>query len=261
MGVFPRFKQWTCFHFEFSLANDDVNLSSDWTPELLWFGVSTLSCKLLLNPMFRISEVLKESIKVSVLIDCLGVFIGLSCVVCKIRAVMFVMWWRRTRLMVENEKKNVLSEVLVISWEKTFTNEVHRSRIIKKYLVTGRHIYWGTKLVLLKMRRSLWNVKSIFYRTYLILTKNEKYVAGKVTRPLRDETHLAKEKTYPARCEKQDSPRNKRHAFRRKRKKETFEVNGRRDLLRETRHILWKTGHLKKCTAFCEKPGGWHWES
>ena len=25
--VFPRFKQLACFNFEFSLANDDVNLS------------------------------------------------------------------------------------------------------------------------------------------------------------------------------------------------------------------------------------------
>ena len=33
--VFPRFKQLACFNFEFSLANDDVNLSL--SLELLWF--------------------------------------------------------------------------------------------------------------------------------------------------------------------------------------------------------------------------------
>ena len=30
---------------------------------------------------------------------------------------------------------------------------------------------------------------------------------------------------------------------------------------RETRRVFWKTGHLKKCMAFREKPGGWHRES
>ena len=33
--VFPRFKKLACFNFEFSLANDDVNLSYDWSLELL----------------------------------------------------------------------------------------------------------------------------------------------------------------------------------------------------------------------------------
>ena len=33
--VFPRFKQLAFFHFEFSLADDDVNLSYDWSLELL----------------------------------------------------------------------------------------------------------------------------------------------------------------------------------------------------------------------------------
>ena len=35
--IFPRFKQLACFHFEFSFANDNVNLSSDWSLGLLWF--------------------------------------------------------------------------------------------------------------------------------------------------------------------------------------------------------------------------------
>ena len=35
--VFPRFKQLACFHFEFSLVNDDVNLCSDLSLRILWF--------------------------------------------------------------------------------------------------------------------------------------------------------------------------------------------------------------------------------
>ena len=35
---------------------------------------------------------------------------------------------------------------------KTPKNEVHRSRMIETYLAIGRHIYWGTKLVLSKMQ-------------------------------------------------------------------------------------------------------------
>ena len=35
--VFPRFKQFACFRFEFSLVNDDVNLCSDWSLGILWF--------------------------------------------------------------------------------------------------------------------------------------------------------------------------------------------------------------------------------
>ena len=80
-----------------------------------------------------------------------------------------------------------------------------------------------------------WDVKSISYGTYLILSKNKKYVAGEETRPLRDETHLAKENSYPARCEKQVTEW-KTTCIRWKRKKETFEENGKRDLLRETKN-------------------------
>ena len=32
--VFPRFKQFACFHFEFSLANGDANRGNDFG---LWF--------------------------------------------------------------------------------------------------------------------------------------------------------------------------------------------------------------------------------
>ena len=35
--VFPRFKQFACFRFEFSLVNDDVNLCSDWSLGIFWF--------------------------------------------------------------------------------------------------------------------------------------------------------------------------------------------------------------------------------
>ena len=47
--VFPRFKQFPFFHFvhfEFSLANDDINLCSDWLLGLIWFCFSTFSWKL-----------------------------------------------------------------------------------------------------------------------------------------------------------------------------------------------------------------------
>ena len=33
----PMQKQFVSYHFEFSLANDNVNLSSDWSLGLLWF--------------------------------------------------------------------------------------------------------------------------------------------------------------------------------------------------------------------------------
>ena len=35
--VFPNFKQFACFHFEFPLADDDVSLYSYCLPGLLWF--------------------------------------------------------------------------------------------------------------------------------------------------------------------------------------------------------------------------------
>ena len=40
------------------------------------------------------------------------------------------------------------------------------------------------------------------------------------------------------------SPSEKRHTFRWKRKKETFEENGKRDLLRETRNEKRETRHI-----------------
>ena len=36
-AFFPRFRQFACFHFEFSLAFDDNFLSSPWPLWLLWF--------------------------------------------------------------------------------------------------------------------------------------------------------------------------------------------------------------------------------
>ena len=71
------------------------------------------------------------------------------------------------------------------------------------------------------------------------MQKNKKYSAGKETRPLRNESHLAKENSYPARCEKQESPRDKPHAFRWKRNKKTFEENGRRDLARNEKRDIY----------------------
>ena len=36
-AFFPRFRQFACFHFEFSLAFDGIFLSSAWPLWLLWF--------------------------------------------------------------------------------------------------------------------------------------------------------------------------------------------------------------------------------
>ena len=60
---------------------------------------------------------------------------------------------------------------------------------------------------------------------------------------MRGGAHLAK-KIRIQRDVRNKSPSEKRHAFRWKRKKETFEENGKRDLLRETRNetYLMKNG-------------------
>ena len=47
---------------------------------------------------------------------------------------------------------------------KTLKNVVHRSRMIATYLVIGRHIYWGTKLVLSKMRPTIVRCKKHLLR-------------------------------------------------------------------------------------------------
>ena len=47
--VFPRFKQLACFHFEFSLANENVNLNSDWSLGLFWFFDTQLRTTLLIK--------------------------------------------------------------------------------------------------------------------------------------------------------------------------------------------------------------------
>ena len=49
-AFFPRFKQFACFHFEFSLAFDGIFLSSPWPSWLLYyfgFGFTKLSWKVL----------------------------------------------------------------------------------------------------------------------------------------------------------------------------------------------------------------------
>lgn len=42
-SVVPCLKQFACFHFEFALADDRVNLRSDWSLGLLWFGFTTFN--------------------------------------------------------------------------------------------------------------------------------------------------------------------------------------------------------------------------
>ena len=53
-----------------------------WCTPFVWLvaGITLIWCfnVLLFSPLFGVSEGLKESTKVSILIDCLGVFIGLS---------------------------------------------------------------------------------------------------------------------------------------------------------------------------------------
>ena len=147
------------------------------------------------------------------------------CVVCKIRET----------LIVENEKKNLLSKVLVISWEKHLRRWCTDLVWLRRILLLENTSIEQQNSSCRKCDLTSWDVKSISYGTYLILSKNKKYVAGEETRPLRGETHLAKENSYPARCEKQVTEW-KTTCIRWKRKKETFEENGKRDLLRETRN-------------------------
>lgn len=61
---------------------------------------------------------------------------------------------------------------------------------------------------------------------------------------MRGGAHLAKKKFVSSEMRETSHRVKKRHAFRWKRKKETFEENGKRDLLRETRNetYLMKNG-------------------
>lgn len=156
------------------------------------------------------------------------------CVVCKIRET----------LIVEKEKKNLLSKVLVISWEKHLRTWCTDLVWLRRILLLEDTSIEKQNSSCRKCDRTSWDVKSISYGTYLILAKNKKYAAGEETSPLRGGAHLAKKNSYPARCEKQVTEWKKRHAFRWKRKKETFEENGKRDLFRETRNetYLMKIG-------------------
>ena len=115
------------------------------------------------------------------------------CVVCKIRET----------LIVENEKKNLLSKVLVISWEKHLRKWCTDLVWLRRILLLEDTSIEEQNSSCRKCDRSSWDVKSISYGTYLILAKNKKYVAGEETRPLRGGAHLAKKNSYPARCEKQ----------------------------------------------------------
>ena len=57
---------------------------------------------------------------------------------------------------------------------KTLKNVVHRSRMIATYLVIGRHIYWGTKLVLSKMRPIIVRCKKHLLRNIPNTCKKQK---------------------------------------------------------------------------------------
>ena len=97
-------------------------------------------------------------------------------------------------LIVENEKKNVLSKVLVISWEKHLRTWCTDLVWLWRILLLEDTSIEEQNSSCRKCDRSSWDVKSISYGTYLILAKNKKYAAGEETRPLRDGAHLAKKK-------------------------------------------------------------------
>ena len=175
------------------------------------------------------------------------------CVVCKIRET----------LIVENEKKNLLSKVLVISWEKHLRTWCTDLVWLRRILLLEDTSIEEQNSSCRKCNRTSWDVKSISYGTYLILSKNKKYVAGEETRPLRGETHLAKKIRIQWDVRnKSPSEKNDMHFVGNEKKRHSRKTGNEISCeKRETRHILWKMGHLKKCMAFHEKPGGWHWES
>lgn len=76
-------------------------------------------------------------------------------------------------LIVENEKKNVLSKVLVISWEKHSRTRctdlvwLRRISLLEDTSIEERNSSCR------KCNRTSWDVKSIFYGTYLILAKKK----------------------------------------------------------------------------------------
>ena len=148
---------------------------------------------------------------------------------------------------------------------KTLKNVVHRSRMIATYLVIGRHIYWGTKLVLSKMRPYIVRCKKHLLRNIPNTCKKQEIRRWRGDTSFERRGTSCKKNSYPARCEKQVtewkttciSLETKKRDIRGKQERRSLARNEKR----ETRHILWKKGHLKKCMAFHEKPGGWLWES
>lgn len=172
------------------------------------------------------------------------------CVVCKIRET----------LIVENEKKNLLSKVLVISLEKHLRTWCTDLVWLRRILLLEDTSIEEQNSSCRKCDRSSWDVKSISYGTYLILAKNKKYAAGEETRPLRDGAHLAKKKFVSSEMWETSHrvKKNDMHFVRNEKKRHSRKTGNEIYLYI---YILWKMGHLKKCMAFHEKPGGWHWES
>ena len=172
------------------------------------------------------------------------------CVVCKIRET----------LIVENEKKNLLSKVLVISWEKHLRTWCTDLVWLRRILLLEDTSIEEQNSSCRKCDRSSWDVKSISYRTYLILAKNKKYAAGEETRPLRDWAHLAKKKFVSSEMWETSHRVKKKTCISLETEKKRHSRKTGNEIYLYI-YILWKMGHLKKCMAFHEKPGGWHWES
>ena len=85
------------------------------------------------------------------------------CVVCKIRET----------LIVENEKKNLLSKVLVISWEKHLRTWCTDLVWLRRILLLEDTSIEKQNSSCRKCDRTSWDVKSISYGTYLILAKKQ----------------------------------------------------------------------------------------
>ena len=153
---------------------------------------------------------------------------------------------------------------------KTLKIVVHRSRMIATYLVIGRHIYWGTKLVLSKMRPYIVRCKKHLLRNIPNTCKKQEI------RRWRGDTSFERRGTSRKRkfvssemWETSLRVKNHMHFVGNEKKRHSKKTGNEtscekretRNEKRETRHILWKMGHLKKCMASHEKPGGFHWEN
>ena len=144
-------------------------------------------------------------------------------------------------LTVENEKKkNVLSKVLVISWEKH-----SRTRCTDLVWLRCISLLEDTSIEernssCRKCNRTSWDVKSISYRTYLILAKKTRNTSLERRHVLWETSYISQKKIRIQRDVRNKSHRvtNDMH-FVGNKKKKTFEENGRRDLARNEKRDIY----------------------